>query len=303
MELSVIYGNGDEKLNITDYVFEYCVKDGKIKIPKDDNLRAGIFGDPCYGKYKYITVIHKDKEDVFFWDMDVDFDVSKYVENSKKEFPYTLLTNIHEDLKFEGGSLNSEYPEQLLAVEYISKDACVLELGANIGRNSCVISSILEKSSNLLTLECDPNTAKTLENNRDLNNLKFHIESSALSKRKLLQKGWETIPSDEPKVGWVEIQTIQWEDLLEKYNFLNFDTLVVDCEGALYWILKDFPNILDNFNLVIVENDYKDYKHKESVDEKFVKNGLKCVKSIPGRWPFHLGECPCKKEFYQVWKR
>ena len=31
----------------------------------------------------------------------------------------------------------------------------------------------------------------------------------------------------------------------------KFDTLILDCEGAFYNILKDMPEILDNINLII----------------------------------------------------
>jgi hypothetical protein len=35
-----------------------------------------------------------------------------------------------------------------------------------------------------------------------------------------------------------------------------FDTLVLDCEGAFYYILQDTPEILEGIKLLIMENDY-----------------------------------------------
>ena len=85
--------------------------------------------------------------------------------------------------------------------------------------------------------------------------MKFYIESSALSQRKLIQKDWETKPSEtlEPNFKWVN--TIRLEQLKTKYN-IKFDTLVLNCEGAFYYILMGMPEILDNINLTIMENDY-----------------------------------------------
>lgn len=65
----------------------------------------------------------------------------------------------------------------------------------------------------------------------------------------------ETKPSEtlEPNFKW--INTIRLEQLKTKYN-IKFDTLVLNCEGAFYYILMGMPEILDNINLTIMENDY-----------------------------------------------
>ena len=140
-----------------------------------------------------------------------------------------------------------------------------MEIGGNIGRNSLVIASLLEEQSNLVTLESSTEIARQLTENRRLNNMNFHIESSALSKRRLIQKGWDTKPSEilEPGHNWVN--TITLDELRSKYD-IQFDTLVLDCEGAFYYILKDTPDILDNINLIIMENDYKVIEQKQYID-------------------------------------
>ena len=56
-----------------------------------------------------------------------------------------------------------------------------------------------------------------LKENRDLNNFKFHIENSALSNRKLMQKGWDTIPSDILEDGYNWVNTITLVELKNKY--------------------------------------------------------------------------------------
>ena len=72
-------------------------------------------------------------------------------------------------LKIVGGDFKLEYDEQLMSIKFIKPKARVLEIGANIGRNTLVISSLLESSENLITLETDPISADFLTKNSDKN--------------------------------------------------------------------------------------------------------------------------------------
>jgi FkbM family methyltransferase len=182
-----------------------------------------------------------------------------------------------------------------MAVKYLKGHEKVLEIGGNIGRNSCVIGRILNHSD-FVSLECDPLIAKQLIENRDLNHLTFHVENAALSKRKLIQKGWDTMPSDVLLDEYAWVPTITLTDLHEKYK-IRFDTLVLDCEGAFYYILLDMPELLDNITLILMENDYRDYTHKLEVDGWFVEKGFQVDYSEPGGWG------PCSSHFFEVWKR
>ena len=192
--------------------------------------------------------------------------------------------------------MKQELSEQKMSVRYLRGQEKVLEIGGNIGRNSLVIASILENSNNLVTLESDVNISKQLSENRDLNNMKFHIEISALSKRKLIQKGWNTKPSEtlEPNFKWVN--TITFEQLETKYN-IKFDTLVLDCEGAFYYILMDMPEILDNINLIIMENDYTVLGQKIYIENILTKNNFYVDYTEKGGWG------PCHNNFFEVWKK
>ena len=74
-------------------------------------------------------------------------------------------------------------------------------------------------------------------------------ENSALSNRRLIQKYWNAIPIDENAEipsGWQAVSTVSWQKLCQKYS-MEFDTLVVDCEGALYYILLDQPRFVAKF--------------------------------------------------------
>lgn len=208
------------------------------------------------------------------------------------------LENIHKNLILNFGSFKDEFPEQLMTVRYLKGDEKVLELGGNIGRNSLVIAYILNNNgnTNFVSLESDYNISKQLENNRDTNSLNFYVENSALSKRKLIQKGWETIQSDIILEGYKNVNIISFEELKDKYN-INFDTLILDCEGAFYYILMDIPEILDNIKLIIMENDYTDINHKNYIDKVLISKNFIVDYSESGGWG------PCYNNFFEVWKK
>ena len=213
------------------------------------------------------------------------------------------LKQIHSQLRLEHGNLTEEINEQLMAAEYLKGNENVLEIGGNIGRNSCVIAYILNRknNSNLVVLESNPEYIPQLEHNKKINKLNFHIEGSALSKRKLIQlkDGWDTVVTDKEEVpeGYISVNTITWDQLNRKYPF-KFDTLVLDCEGAFYYILLDMPEILDNVNLILKENDYYNLEHHEYVNSTLKQKGFKVVNTQKG--PDHM---PCAAFFWQVWIR
>ena len=92
------------------------------------------------------------------------------------------------------------------------------------------------------------------------------------------------------------MNTLTIDELMNKYN-IDFDTLVLDCEGAFYYILMDMPEILNNIKLIIMENDYNDISNKNYVDEILKKHNFKVDYQEPGGWG------PCCNNFFEVWKR
>ena len=215
------------------------------------------------------------------------------------------LADLHSKLKLNHGNFSEEYPEQEMVAMYIKPDDIVLELGGNIGRNSCIIASLLNDSKNLVVFESFNIIAQQLKENRDLNNLNFHIEDCAISKCDLYQKDWNTKPDNEMNSedynNWTKIKTSTWSDIKNKYNIV-FDTLVVDCEGALYYILRDEPTFLENFKKIIIENDFQNHNHKLYVDEEFKKFNFKRVyvkELVNGPDMFNY----IKEYFYEVWEK
>jgi len=302
------YGIINNNIDVTDIALTKCMKQNIIFIPKNDTARASYFSDPLVNILKSIFIIINNSC------FEIDHSKNIYIDTIKNQIytdenvpknireihtnPHDKLINIHSQLQIENGSLSQEFPEQMMSVTYLTGYEKVLELGGNIGRNSLIIGHILrqKENNNFVTLECDSDICKQLINNRDLNNMTFYIENSALSKRKLIQLGWDTIVSDVVLPGYKPVSIISYDELKGKYN-IDFDTLVLDCEGAFYYILMDMPEILNGINLIMMENDYRDYNHKLFIDDVLRKNNFNVVYQQQGGWE------PCYNVFFEVWKR
>ena len=297
--ITISYGILNRRIDVTDICFQKLQTNNIITIPHGDYNRTNIFSDPIYGTLKKIFIISNNK--IYEYDdnliirinlTDNNITTTNYNEINSK------INSIHSTLQLKYGSFEEELPEQKMVVNYLKGHEKVLEIGGNIGRNSLIIGHILNNhgNTNLVTLESNVYIATQLIENRDLNNMKFHIETSALSKRKLIQQGWNTIASDVLLDGYQLVNCITMDELHAKYNII-FDTLVLDCEGAFYYILMDMPEILTNINLIIMENDYLDINNKLYIDNILTQNNFVVDYVEAGGWG------PCYNNFFEVWKR
>jgi FkbM family methyltransferase len=296
--MKIYYGTTNMRIDVTNICLSKLTNNNIITIPSGDQNRANYFSDPLYGILKKIIIINDDDISSEYDELTqikinlINNTITTISENDIKN----KINNIHSKLKINYGSFHEELPEQKMAVRYLTGKEKVLEIGGNIGRNSLIIASLLENSNNLVTLESDENIAEQLKTNRDLNNFNFHIENSALSNRRLIQRGWDTIPSDTLINGYNWVNTITLNNLKTKYN-IEFDTLILDCEGAFYYILMDMPEILNNINLIIMENDYHDISQKKYIDKVLSSNNFIVSYTESGGWG------PCYNNFFEVWKK
>lgn len=296
--MEIYYGIRNRCINVTNICFEKLKTGNVIMIPHNDHTRSKFFTDPLNGINKFIIINDVEYSDNLELRINVlTGEITQQNINDIYSEVNNKLQNIHSRLFINYGNLTDEMPEQKMAVRYLTGSEKVLEIGGNIGRNSLLIASILnDPSNNLVTLESDPMIAAQLDENKMINNLNFNVEPSALSNRKLIQQGWNTIPSDEllPECNWVN--TITLDELKSKYN-IEFDTLVIDCEGAFYYILMDMPELLNNINLIIMENDYHDISEKMYVDQVLKNNNFYRDYFESGGWG------PCYDIFFEVWKK
>ena len=314
MNFRIYYGIWTNHIDITEMCLKNCTTNFIVFIPATESKRSSLFTDPIPYTLKSMF-IHDITDKVKYtlteydYSKDVYIDIANHIVYTSDNVPDYIsnvnpkkrLDFIHSQLKIDFGSFQEEYPEQEMVAKYITGNENVLEIGSNIGRNSLVIGYILNSNnnSNFVTMESDQDISNLLIHNRNINNLSFHIENAALSSRKLIQRGWNTIVSDEVFDGYKSVSTITWDAVKEKYKSILFDTLVLDCEGAFYYILQDNPEILDNIKLIIMENDYNNVNHKQYIDNALKNAGFTVDYSEAGGWE----NAPCYSNFYEVWKK
>jgi len=300
------YGLLNNNIDVTAICYNKLKYGNFIIIPANDNSRTKYFTDPLMNILKSIFITDHNNITTEYdhtKNIYIDLILNKVLTENIPESLKLLniderIVNIHKNIKLKYGSFNEELPEQKMVLRYLTGNEKVLEIGGNIGRNSLVISYILgqKNNSNFVVLESHPDIVKQLRENKEINNANFHIENSALSKRKLIQKGWNTIVSDTLLDNHTNVNIISYNELIKKYN-IEFDTLVLDCEGAFYYILNDMPEILKNIKLIIMENDYFDINHKKYIDTILQINNFTVDYSESGGWG-----C-CYNNFFEVWKR
>lgn len=311
--LELYYGNINRSINVTEICLTKCVKDNILFIDKISSYRDNLFTDPCIGIKKVIFVKLDDDIQCFSEKECVYIDIKKNVIYRECKVPYFItrqyqdtesyLAYLHKKLTICHGTFVEEDVEQRLVAKYLTGNEKVLEFGGNIGRVALIVASILNSCGNtdFVSMECNTEIAKQLEENRIKNNLFFHIEPTALSKRTIIQNGWHNVESDELLPDHLPVKNISLQEITDKYN-IQFDTLIVDCEEAFYVILMDFPEILNNITLLIMENDYLEQYKKDYVDQVLCKNHFEVVYSEKGGWPEEYNRFPCYKNFYEVWK-
>lgn len=221
---------------------------------------------------------------------------------------HELLQRVQAGLRLVHGSLDQELTGQLLVTAFLPRDACVLELGGNVGRVSCVVNSLLHDRSRHVVLEIDPATADRLAENRDANGLAFRVEAAALGGRPLLMEVTDDSLGRRSAVAglesrdrdWWPARRISWPDLCAKHPGLHFDALVCDCEGALFDICSEYPGFLGGFHTIVSRSDYGCDEKKRAMDALFEAEGLVRVACVP------VTQSPktrCEAEFYEVWRR
>lgn len=320
-----LYGNSQRFIDVTNDVLAKCLEGDHVYIRAGDT-GAAIFPDPLPGTAKGILVIRIENDAlsaklfgpneeiaVTLQDNEKPAELPRGVQPRVKKIvpaPSHLSTDdklrfYHSQLEFFGGELEGfERIEQLNAIDFLHPHAKVLELGSGLGRNSLLMSCVLEDESNLVTLECNSANVEFLRLNRFANGFRFHIEPAALSYRQMMFNPTlaRTIPGDELQQGYEWIDTVSFETIQEKYA-IEFDTLVADCEGALYYILQDNDRLLENITTVILESDYSSADHKRVVEDIFRHYGLTKVKTW--RLEPQNADLPkeCMDSFWEVWKR
>ena len=189
--MRILYGSAPyHLLDITRVALLHLVRDNVIILPRGDNDRAYLFTDPIPNVVKVIKYIDDNgvetiigSEHQAYVDLtDKRIYITDVPQRIKDIYPYETdgnrqaeienkLREIHSTLTLVHGNMSQEFPEQGMAMRFLTGDEKVLEIGANVGRNSLLIHSILSKkgNDNFVTLESDSHIASQLKENRMYN--------------------------------------------------------------------------------------------------------------------------------------
>jgi FkbM family methyltransferase len=172
-----------------------------------------------------------------------------------------------------------EVTEQQLVKQYIEPDDVVLELGARYGTVSCAINKNLNNPFNQVSVEPDDRVWKALEDNRTINDCKFHIVKGFISDKKLSLTnlnnyhggyGATYVIDTESKTNHYTLKDIEC-----MYN-LKFNVLVADCEGYLGEFLIQNPELYDNIKTFIFEADYPKKCDYKIIRKTLLEKGFEC---------------------------
>jgi hypothetical protein len=217
------------------------------------------------------------------------------------------LIPIHKSLPnfYPPNQIIHELPEQIMACLLLNENDSVLEFGGSIGRNSCVINSILKDKTKHVVIEPNPTEYAGLEKNRVLCGLEYKTESAAISKVPLYAKHWATY--SEQVEDSILVNTMTYDDFKLKYD-ISFNTIIIDNEGNFPQTLRDYPSILDGIRLIIIEHDFKCLEDLQYFCEVMESNKftltvqyLKNYPHAPGmNWPYGVIGDPV---FVSAWTR
>lgn len=166
--------------------------------------------------------------------------------------------------RFKDGSYEKLEIDTLLP--YVNEDSVIINLGGSVGGLACVINNHMANKENMVVVEANPDLINTLENNRDINNLMFHIEHAAVAgqnKEVSFNFNGLSLSGSIHRKKWLEgnkwgeyknvkMKTLTPLDIESKYG-MKFNTLSCDIEGEELNLLIDMFDYFKDFKVMVVE--------------------------------------------------
>lgn len=175
----------------------------------------------------------------------------------------------------EYDSENIEKDEQDMVKKWIEKGDTVLEIGCSYGTVSCLLSKLCKK---LVSLDPDKDSIEICKENMKRQNTQFECVWGTLSKKSL--HFVKQNPTDYGYTNSYSSSNIPYFSIKELENkyAVKFNTLVVDCEGCMEQIFRDFD--MSQFKKVIYERDNEERCNYRFIDYILKYNGLRKVDDL-----------------------
>jgi len=149
-----------------------------------------------------------------------------------------------------------------MVARWLPENSTTLEVGARYGSVSCAIAQKQKQSGKQVSVDADHRVWESLEKNRVSHNCSFHTVRGLLAKQdgRIFEDGFGTVaaPGSVDEVGHAKLRgsvTVPHFTLeeVEKEYGLKFDAANFDCEGCAAFLLKDFPILKTQLQLIILE--------------------------------------------------
>lgn len=154
-----------------------------------------------------------------------------------------------------------EVNSRAMVHKWIPEDASTLEVGARYGSVSCAIAEKQKQSGKQVSVDADHRVWESLEKNRVKHSCNFHTVRGLLAKHdgRIFENGFGTVaagPESFAKLGASDSGVVVPHFTvaqIEKQYGLKFDTGNFDCEGCAALLLRDFPELKTQLNLIVLE--------------------------------------------------
>lgn len=170
---------------------------------------------------------------------------------------------------------NIEVIEQQLTKKYVKPNDRVLELGARYGSVSIITNQIINDKQSHYVVEPDACVWDALENNMKINNCNFNIIKGIIGKKKykLVGSGYAKKSVVDESYGKSQIELFDLPDV-------NFNTLIIDCEGYLETFYDENKELFLSVDKMIIECDEPSQCDYPRVFKEFEKLNFKVVEHI-----------------------
>lgn len=156
-----------------------------------------------------------------------------------------------------------EWDEWVLAMAFVNQNSTVLELGARYGTTSCVLSHATGNSGTVVSVEPDSSVYEEILANRAKHRCNFHLVQGTVGDQPVVldNSTWEygtrtSLVGNRPEQSTAHaLKNINFFDLQQTLG-VQFDTLLIDCEGCIEQFLAgDVARVLAGIRTILIEND------------------------------------------------
>lgn len=163
-----------------------------------------------------------------------------------------------------------EVPVHKLVQKFVKPGSTVLELGSRYGTTTCEIARAQGNSQKLVTVEPDSSVWGALEGNMASHGCKHHLLKGVIGTKNMYRDDAGYALSVSSTGVGKQVVATPLSNVSAQFG-LQFDTLVIDCEGCLPKFLKENSDMLGHVHTIIFEADSGTWEGSSNCFESYDK--------------------------------